>query len=46
MRRLAIFILILFTIAMFSDLAEARGRSGSRRVYHGRGKGSFYVGGY
>ena len=30
---------------LFSAVADAKGRTGSRRVYNGHGKGSHYVGG-
>ena len=30
---------------VFANAVEAKGRTGSRRVYHGHGKGSHYVGG-
>jgi hypothetical protein len=45
MHRIVFVILVIIALNLLADGAEARGRSGSRRVYHGSGKGSFYVGG-
>ncbi len=36
---------VIFLASIFAHIAAARGRSGSRRVYSGHGKGSHYVGG-
>ncbi len=38
-------IILLIGIFTFSQLAQAKGRTGSHRTYHGHGKGSFYKGG-
>ena len=45
MKKTVLFFLIVISIGLISEIAEARGRSGSRRVYSGHGKGSRYVGG-
>ncbi len=36
---------MLISIFVFVQIAEAKGRTGSHRTYHGHGKGSYYVGG-
>ena len=45
MKKAALVFTLFVLIFVISDIAEARGRTGSRRAYHGHGKGSFYVGG-
>lgn len=45
MKKISMLMLTLMAVLIISETAYARGRSGSRRVYSGHGKGSHYVGG-
>ena len=45
MKKTAVVLMLLMVMLFVAELAYARGRTGSRRVYPGHGKGSHYVGG-
>ncbi len=45
MKRFSILIILFIVFFIASEIAYARGRTGSRRVYPGHGRGSHYVGG-
>ena len=45
LRSLLVLTAVGFVGMLFANSADAKGRTGSRRVYGGHGKGSHYVGG-